>query len=243
MATLTKLIVSTILSLLLLSCEFNTTSWGTGVRGDGNVITKERSINGSFNEIHTSRGLDVYLTQGNSEGVTVEADGNLHELITVEIVNNVLEISTVENIGSASSKKVLVNFKDLSRIVSTSGSDVYSTNTIRLDDLELETTSGSDMELDLNVESLVCSATSGSDLEVSGKTSRLNAEATSGSDIDAGNLLAERSTVKATSGASVTVNSSKELIANANSGGDVTYYGNPEKLDKSESVSGDIRKR
>jgi len=242
MATLTKLIASTILSLLLMSCEFNT-SWGTGVRGDGNVVKKERSINGSFSAIQVSRGLDVYLTQGNSESVTIEADGNLHELITVEIINDVLEISTEENIGSATSKKVLVRFNDISRIIATSGSDVYSTNTIMLNDLELETTSGSDMEIDVNVQSLVCSSTSGSDLEVSGKTSKLNAEATSGSDINAGDLLAENSTVKASSGASITVNSSKALTAKANSGGDITYYGNPEKLDTSEGVSGGINKK
>lgn len=242
MATLTKLIVSTILSLLLLSCEFNT-SWGTGVKGDGNVISEERALNDNFNEIHASRGLDVYLTQGNSENVTIEADGNLHDLITVKVINNVLEISTEENIGSASSKKVLVTFKDLSRIVATSGSDVFSTNTINVDNLDLETTSGSDMEIELNVESLVCSASSGSDLEVSGKTRKLNASATSGSDIDAEELLAENSNVNANSGANVTLNATKELIAKANSGGNITYYGNPEKLDKSEGVSGGIYKK
>lgn len=241
MATLTKLIVSTILSLLLLSCEFNT-GWGTGIKGDGNVISEERNVS-DFNEIHASRGLDVYLTQGNSERVTVEADGNLHEIITVEVINGILEISTEENIGSASSKKVLVTFKYLSRIVATSGSDVFSTNTLTGNSLELETNSGSDLKLDINVQSLTCSATSGSDLEVSGKTSKLKAEANSGSDIDARDLLAESSTVNASSGASVTVNTSKELIAKANSGGDVTYYGNPEKLDTSEGVSGGIRKK
>lgn len=243
MATLTKIIVSIILAILLFSCEFNT-SWGAnGISGDGNVVTKERTLSGDFNEIHVSRGLDVYLTQGNSESVTIEADGNLHEIISVEIVNNVLEITTEENIGRATSKKVHVNFDDISRIIATSGSDVYSTNTFNVTNLELETNSGSDMELDVNAQSLVCLSTSGSDLELSGQVTKLNAEANSGSDIDAGDLQAENSTVKATSGASVTVNSSKELIAKANSGGDIKYYGNPEKLDKSEGVSGDIHKK
>ncbi len=104
-----------------------------------------------------------------------------------------------------------VNFDDISRIIATSGSDVYSTNTFNVTNLELETNSGSDMELDVNAQSLVCLSTSGSDLELSGQVTKLNAEANSGSDIDAGDLQAENSTVKATSGASVTVNSSKSV--------------------------------
>ena len=76
-----------------------------------------------------------------------------------------------------------------------------------------------------------------------GKTQKLIAEATSGSDIKAGNLQAESSHVKATSGADITVNTSKELTAQASSGGDIKYYGDPEKVDKTDSASGSIRKR
>ncbi len=55
--------------------------------------------------------------------------------------------------------------------------------------------------------------------------------------------MAESSEVKATSGADITVNTSKELTARATSGGDVKYYGNPEKVDKSDSSSGSIKQK
>ena len=71
----------------------------------------------------------------------------------------------------------------------------------------------------------------------------LIAEATSGSDIKAADLIAESSHVKATSGADITVNTSKELIAKASSGGDVEYYGNPEKVEKSDNPSGSVKQK
>ena len=135
-----------------------------------------------------------------------------------------------------------MSFKDISRIISTSGSDVHGNNTISTDELELKTTSGSDMKLDINTTILNCESTSGSDLRLSGKTQKLIAEASSGSDIKAGNLGAESSQVRASSGADVTVNTSKELTANASSGGDIKYYGNPEKVNKNNSASGSVRK-
>jgi len=241
MTTLTKIIVATILSLTLFSCNFDM-NFNTGIKGNGDVQIEDRTINESFTEIKATEGLDVYLTQGNETSIIVEADENLHDVIITEVIDNVLKIHTSENIGWSKAKKVTVSFKDISKITSTSGSDVFSTNTITTEHLKLNSTSGSDMTLDVNVTVLECKSTSGSDLRLSGKADKLIAEATSGSDIKAGELIAESSQVKATSGADITVNTSKEITAKATSGGDIKYYGNPEKVAKSNNVSGSIRK-
>ena len=239
MTTLIKFIVATVLSLTLFSCNFDM-NFNTGVKGNGDVITEDRTINESFSAIKATEGLDVYLTQSDSESVRVEADGNLQELILTEVEDGVLKIHTKENIGNATSKKVHISFRDISSITSTSGSDVSSTNTITSERLDLKSTSGSNMKLDVNASHLICKSTSGSNLKISGKTTKLNAEATSGSVIKAADLIAESSHVKATSGAGITVNTSKELTARATSGGSVNYYGNPEKVDKSDSSAGSI---
>lgn len=242
MTTISKFITALIMSLLLVSCQFNG-DFGFGVRGNGNVETVERSIDDNFSEIRVSRGLDVYLTQGDKVNLLVEADENLHDIIITEVENGVLRITTDENIAFSKSKKVMLTFKDVSKIKATSGSDVFSTNTIVADNLELTTTSGSDMELDINVQVADCRSTSGSDLRVSGTTNKLYAEATSGSDIKAGNLKAKVSEARATSGADITLNTSEELYAKATSGADIKYYGNPERVTKKDGVSGSIRKQ
>ncbi|WP_242093160.1 head GIN domain-containing protein [Aestuariivivens sediminicola] len=242
MTTLIKIIVSTLTGVTLFSCNFDM-NFGMGVRGNGDVVMKERIVHENFTTIKATEGLDVYLTQGTDESIVIEADENLHDLILTDIEDGVLKIHTKENIGYSKAKKVLVSFRDISQIISTSGSDVYSTNTINADNLNLRSTSGSDMKLDVNTSTLHCEATSGSDLKLSGKTNTLIAEATSGSDIKAGELFAESSEVKATSGADITINTSKQLTARASSGGDINYYGNPERVDKKDSSSGSIRKK
>lgn len=224
------------------SCNFSM-NLGQGVDGNRDVVTIDRNISGDFSTIKVSQGLDLYITQSSNISLSVEADENLHELIMTEVENDVLKIYLTENIRRAASKKIILNIDDISAIKATSGSDVYSTNTIEVDDLELNTTSGADMELTVNTKQLVCTATSGSDLKLSGRTQTLNASATSGSDIDARNLSAETSDVKATSGADISVNTSKELTARATSGGDVRYSGNPEKINKSDSSAGSVRQQ
>lgn len=242
MTTLIKIIVATAISFTLFSCNFDL-NFNPGVRGNGDVITEERTIEAPFTTIEASEGLDVYLTQSDTESIVVEADENLHDLIITEIKDGVLKIHTKKNIGKASSKKIMVSFKDISSIISTSGSDVYSTNTISVEKLNLTSTSGSDMKLEVNTSELSCTSTSGSDMRLSGKTGKLIAKATSGSDIKAADLIAESSQVTATSGADITVNTSKELTAEATSGGDIKYLGNPEKVNKSSTSAGSVKKK
>jgi len=242
MNTLIRIIVTSILSLIMLSCNFSM-NLGNGVDGSGNVVTVERDISSDFDEIKVSQGLDLYITQSNDVALSVEADENLHDLIMTDVENNILRIYSTENIRRASSKKIILNINDISAIKATSGSDVYSTNTIEADELELNSTSGADIKLDVKTQSLSCRSTSGSDIRLSGTTDILIAEATSGSDIKASDLVANSSKVKATSGADISVNTKKELTARATSGGDVRYSGNPEKVNKSDSSSGSVRQQ
>ncbi|MBU2929473.1 head GIN domain-containing protein [Winogradskyella psychrotolerans] len=236
MTTLIRIILISIISITMLSCNIM-----TGIDGNGNVVVADRSLSDDFSEIKVSQGIDLYITQSNAIAVTLEADENLHNLIKTDVENGVLKIYSTENIRRATSKKVMVTVKTISRINATSGSDVYSTNTINVSNLELKSTSGADITLDLKTDTLNCKSTSGSDMELRGATVTFIADATSGSDIDASKLQAEISKVNVTSGADISVNTSKELTANATSGGDIKYYGNPEKVKKSDSSAGSIR--
>lgn len=240
MTTLTKIIVSTILALTAFSCNFD---FNIGIDGDGNVVTTQRELNGSFSEIRVSRGLDVILNQGSSESVSVEADENLQDIIVTEIDGNILKITTTENIRRSSSKKVFVSFDDLTKIETTSGSQVSSENNLDVQDLKLETSSGSQLKLTLKAESLECDSSSGSNVTLSGIANRIYASASSGSGISASDLETKTANVKASSGANVSINTSKELTAKASSGGNISYYGNPEVVNNNESVSGSVISR
>ncbi|MEO6348122.1 MAG: head GIN domain-containing protein [Aquaticitalea sp.] len=235
MTTIIKLVVASILALLMSSCNFP-----FGVRGNGNVQTIERTVGGTYDKIEVSNGLDVYLTQADTESISVQADENLHDMIITKIEGNVLKIYTDGNISFSKAQKVMVSFKNVSIISSSSGSDVYSTNTFKTQSIKLETSSGSDMTLDINAQSITCSTSSGSDLKLSGSTTKLTANASSGSDINAKDLKAETTHVEASSGADISVNTSKELYADADSGGDIKYTGNPSKVKKNDTVSGSI---
>src|SRR5690606_9942816 len=116
------------------------------------------------------QGLDLYITQSNDVSLSVEADANLHEIIMTEVEDGELRIYTTENIQTATSRKIMLSISDITAIKATSGSDVFTTNTLDLKTLELICTSGADMRLNVKTEHLICETTSGSDIELSGTT-------------------------------------------------------------------------
>ncbi|MFP4846434.1 head GIN domain-containing protein [Winogradskyella sp. PE311] len=240
MSTLTRIIVSSIISLFMLSCNFSM-NFGPGIDGSKNVVSADRNISTDFNAVKVSQGLNLYITQSKNVSLSIEADDNLHDIIVTKVENGTLSIYTTENIRRASSKNILLSVPNLNTIKATSGSNVYATSAIDLNKLELTTTSGANIKLDIKTQNLICRSTSGSNIILNGTTKNMTAEATSGSNIRASNLSAETSNVKATSGANVTINTLKELTARATSGGNVRYSGNPESINKSDSSAGSIR--
>ena len=125
-----KLLIAIILASTVSSCIVDL-RFGS-VDGNGNVVTEDRVVNSSFDQVKGSAGIDVYLIEGTEEKIVVEADENLLEVIETKVNNGKLTIGTVDgkNIGKSKSKKVYVTFKQLEGISSSSGADVIANNII-----------------------------------------------------------------------------------------------------------------
>jgi len=214
-----------------------------GVRGKGNVITETRKISNNFSAIKASKGLDVYITRSDDFSVIVEADENLHDLIQVDVIEDVLVITAEKNIGFAKAKKVHVSVKSLNEILVSSGAEIYSENTFFSNNLTIHATSGSEVNMRLNVTDLTCDASSGSDVNLAGKAVNFKAFSSSGSDINTYKLEVKNCEARASSGSDIEVNVSTSLDAKVTSGASIKYKGNPAVIDKSESSGGSIRNK
>ncbi|MDX5585210.1 MAG: head GIN domain-containing protein [Aureibaculum sp.] len=237
--------MKTLIKLLAIALLLGTTTscFMDGIKGDRHVVSERRDISSDFMKIDANQGMEVYLTMGDQVSLTIEADENLHDLIITEVKDGTLHIYTKKNIWSSKSRKVYVTALTINEISVSSGAEVISENTIKSDDFKIRATSGSDVRLQLNVDNLNCSTTSGADARLKGKASTFTAKSTSGSDIKAQELETETCNVKVTSGADVYINVTQSLHANATSGGDIKYIGNPKNVQKDVSSSGSIRNK
>ena len=235
--TITKFLTVLFVTTLFSSCAVDMFN---RVNGNKNVVTEDRSTKESFTEIKVSNGLELHLYQGSKNKIIVDADENLQDIIITEVNNGVLEIYSEKSIWRAKSKKIFVTIKNLESVTATSGADVYAKETIKVDDIRVSSTSGADINISVDANTVETSSTSGSDIEISGVSNKHISSATSGASIDAYDLHSKIVIVKVTSGADINVYASESLDAKATSGGDIDFKGNPKNVNKKSSSGGDI---
>lgn len=224
---------------LFTACHFD---FNLGEKGNGKVTTEDRQIEGDFDQIKGSRGLDIYLSEGSENKIKIEADSNLHELIETTVDNGKLIITSSENIGHATSKKVYVTYKNLSGIAASSGADIVVNSVLKNETLNLDASSGSEIKLEIFAKDAYVKTSSGADIKISGKAGSLMAKASSGGEINAKDLMVATCNADASSGGGITVNVKDRLEGEASSGGDVSYYGNPQEVNKNKGSSGSFNK-
>ncbi len=237
MKTLIKLTTFLLLLVTTTSCFMDGL---TGIKGNGEVVSEDRTISSNFNEIKVQQGIQVYITQGNSTELKVEADENIIDILRTEVKNNQLNIYFDKNVYKASSRKVYLTTSDISKIETSSGASVKTENTIETTILELDSSSGSAIKMYVNADEISSSSSSGATINIYGKSKEFSAMASSGSSIDADKLETINATAKVSSGANIDLNVSGKLIAKASSGGDIDYEGNPTEVNKDTSSGGSV---
>ena len=237
-----KLANHKILTLLFVATLFSSCSVDmfNRVNGNRNVVTEDRSTKEDFTKIKVSTGLDLYISQGSKNQITVEADENLQDIILTEVNDGILIIYSKKNIWKAKARKVYVTIKNLEAIIATSGSDVYTNEALEVNNLNISATSGADIHVSVDADTIETKATSGSNIEVSGASNNHISKATSGASIDAYQLRSKNVTVKVTSGANINVYASESIDAKATSGGDIDFKGSPKKVNKKTSSGGSV---
>lgn len=223
------------------SCNLNA-NFGNGIDGSGNVITEKRNINQEFTKITASTGVNVIVEQGSPTEVEVETDDNLIEYVVTEVENGTLKVKIEGNINLMTTINVRVKTKSISNLESSSGSSITSKNILNGTSIALKSSSGSEIDVELEYENVNCESTSGSDLKVSGKTLRLETKSSSGSEINASNLAANEVYAQSTSGSTTTVKPIVKLSAKASSGSSIDYVQEPKNVSKEETSGGSVSK-
>jgi hypothetical protein len=235
-----RLLIFTIVILSISACtqaQFRVT-----VRGNGNVITKERKAE-NFTGIKVSSGVDVYLKQGTSMSISVEADENLHEYIITEVKNGVLNVYTDANIREAKRERVYVTMKEINSITTTSAGDIVGETPVKSDRLELSASSAGDIKLEVTSKDIKINISSSGDMTLTGETDILEADLSSAGDLNAFELKAREADISASSAGDADINVTEKLTARASSAGDINYMGSPKYIDSHSSSAGGIHKR
>lgn len=225
---------------LLVILSFASSCMITGIVGSRNVTTENRTFETDFTGIKVSQGIQVQLTQDDEVSFTAEMDDNLHEHLITEVLDDVLKIYFDTNIRKRKTSTIYLAMPEIKLITTSSGADVFA-NAIETDELILDSSSGSQVKLNVVANSIESQSSSGSGIELEGSCGNFTAESSSGSRIEADNLQAQNVEATASSGSDITVFASENLQAKASSGGSIDIEGNPKTKVIKKSSGGHVR--
>lgn len=199
-----------------------------------------------FDQISVSGSVDVYLSQGKGNTYLVEASEEQMEALTVQVNNGKLEIKDQMKITWKGNKKVIkvyVTFKDISTLVSSGSTNVYSEKPLDFNHLAIRSSGASDVKLSVNANSIEVNSSGGSDVVLLGRTNSIDVKASGGSDVRAKDLQAKKADISSSGGSDVYITVSDELNAKASGGSDIIYFGNPILKSIESSGGSDITKK
>ncbi len=217
----------------------------TKVINDANAVA--RTLNGSFNAINVSSGIDLQITQGNNESIAVSASDPKHiDRIKTEIVNGTLKIY-YDNKGitwKSDNRKLraYVSFKTLQKLNAAAGSQVKVNGTINVGEFALSVSSGSGFKGAVNATEIKAEVSSGAGIKISGKADKLSVDVNSGADFKGYEFVTDYCNASASSGSNIQVTINKELSADASSGADIRYKGTALIRDIKTSSGGSVKK-
>ncbi len=197
---------------------------------------------GTFRGVKVSEAIDVYLKKGEKESVKVVVTGTSLANVLTEVSGSSLKVHMKEGNYKNRNVKVYVTYVNLDRISSSSASNVFSEGTIKTGSMEINASSAASVEISIEAESVSLDVASAGDATLEGKVKSLTVEASSAGSVDAYNLDCENVDVSASSAGSAKVSVSKDLHAQASSGGSVRYRGSPSKTNSNASSGGSVKK-
>jgi hypothetical protein len=213
------------------------------------VITSEiidRHVSG-FNAVDVAGSFDVYITQGTTESVKVEAPADMMDRIITEVDGGVLKIYNKHDTfnwgdlwGHHKKIAVYVVAKDLNAINLSGSGDTFFKDGITTNSLKLHVSGSGDMTGKVDVKTLESSISGSGDMKLSGHAESSTVSVVGSGDYTARGLATVSTAVRVSGSGDAEINASDRVDAAVNGSGDVRYTGAAKNINSRKTGSGDI---
>ncbi|UYQ94274.1 DUF2807 domain-containing protein [Chitinophaga horti] len=197
------------------------------VNGNGNVKKENRSHD-SFSGIATSGNYKVYIKQGNSYSVQIEAEDNLLPYIETKVEGNSLGIGTKRgfNIHPTKQINVYITLKELKELAASGKGGFYSEGQLRSNKLEVAFSGSLETDLDVETGSLEISNSGSGKMKFRGKADKTEIAISGSCAVEAEGLSTNNTEIAISGSGDVRIRAEKKLDVAISGAGNVTYTGN-----------------
>lgn len=213
------------------------------IKRTGNIEMTKRWVS-NFNKIYVEDNLNVFVTQDSSFDVEVEAGKNVGWLIETDVADGVLNIKNKNRCNWTRSYdkplNVYVKMPVIKFLTSNGSGTIKSMNTITTDNFDVQIESSGNIELTVNNSKISSHIFGYGDVSLNGTTNEHDADIGGSSFLNCKDLRTHFTYVHSFTTGLCYVNATDSLKCYINLNGDVYCYGNPAKVQKQITGSGQL---
>lgn len=230
---------------LLVSCQSSIINMGSGVRGNGDIVTLEREIGKDIRTIDTYGSFDLTVADAVPDGIIrLTGESNLLEFIETASVGQHLNISLKKgsSISSNHGIELQMNARTLKSVNLRGSGDVFLENISSVEGLSLAVYGSGDIKANVNSENLSARVTGSGDIELSGETANFHISINGSGDVSALDLTATRATAEINGSGDAKLFVTEALNVEIAGSGTVRYKGPAEKIHSNIRGSGSVKR-
>jgi hypothetical protein len=207
--------------------------------------TEDRHLSG-FNAVSVSGSFDVFITQGPSESVKVDAPSDVIDRIITEVQGGVLKIYTKNNNGfnwnTSGNRKMIVyvSIKDINSVSLSGSGDVLFKEGLRAPSLIVKLNGSGDISGKIEVKNLETSLSGSGDITLTGRAQTSTVSVVGSGDFTGQNLVTSNTSVKVAGSGDASVNAADKIEASVVGSGDIHYTGAAKNVSSSKAGSGSV---
>lgn len=144
------------------------------VKGNGYTLLQHRSVS-PFTDISIRDNLALYISQGNTMPLTIDADDNLFDYIITEVNGSTLNVQIVDTVELKHGKGtgVFLSTPRIEGITASNGAKVVGSKVLQGDSLNLVASNSSTIEASLNYKKLYVECNQTSQIKLHGHVDSL----------------------------------------------------------------------
>jgi hypothetical protein len=197
---------------------------------------------GDFDEVKVFDKINVKLISSSENKVVITGD-RADEVETVN-KNGELKIRMpFPQLLSGNNIVVKLYFKNIESIFASEGSYVSSETEFKQTILNLNSKSGAEINIDINVDKVNVKANAGGIIELSGKATNQDVVITSGGILKAKDLHTTQTSISVSAGGNAEIQATTLVDAKVKAGGAVYIYGKPKQINKEVFIGGTIMEK
>lgn len=234
-----------LVALVSLTALYSFQPWET-LKGNGNMKKETREV-GSFTGLHTNGSMNVDISYGTSNSITIEADENLLPFMETTVKNGVLTIKPKDNKNLRSNEKLIVHvsMEKMTEVKLSGSGNVKGNGNFSNDGATDFNLSGSgNVDIAAGTFGSTSVGISGSgNVHISGNhTNTLEARISGSGNIDCSGLNTDDVKAKVSGSGNIKVFANKSIDAAVSGSGDIYYKGKATNVNMKSSGSGKVRK-